>query len=87
MDIFKKKQTLIDKATQFLLPALTLIAQFTVSSGNPKWGLTFNLLAQPFWVYSSWKAYKNAGQIGLFVISVIMTIIVGWGVINYWFFL
>jgi hypothetical protein len=48
-------------------------------------GLIFNLIAQIFWLYSSYKAWENANQIGMFITTIIMTLIILGGVINYWF--
>lgn len=79
-----KKSSLLQLATQILLPAFTLIAQLLTSSGYPKYGLIFNMLAQPFWVYSSWKAYKEANQIGILVTTILFIIITAGGLINYW---
>ncbi|MFO0703305.1 MAG: hypothetical protein U0525_01105 [Patescibacteria group bacterium] len=42
------------------------------------------MLAQPFWVYSSWKAYKEANQIGILVTTILFIIITAGGLINYW---
>lgn len=71
---------------QFALPALTIGAQIATSLKYPQWGLIINLVSQPFWLYSSWKAYKQAKQIGIFVTTIIFTIITALGIINYWFF-
>ena len=80
-----KHNNIFNKVTQFALPALTIIAQIVISLKIPKFGLLINLIVQPFWIYSSWKGYKNAGQIGLFISTIIMTIVIFAGVINYWF--
>ena len=69
---------------QAALPILTLTAQFVLASGNPKWGITINLMAQPFWIISSWKAYKQAGQSGIFINAIAFTLITMYGVLNYW---
>ncbi|MFA6586090.1 MAG: hypothetical protein WCS86_02925 [Candidatus Paceibacterota bacterium] len=58
----------------FLLTALKL----------PEWGLVSNLVAQPFWLYSSYKSWKNANQIGAFITTLMITVVVLLGVINYW---
>jgi hypothetical protein len=59
----------------FLLTALKL----------PEWGLISNLVSQPFWLYSSYKSWKNADQIGAFISTLILTAVILFGVINYWF--
>jgi hypothetical protein len=58
----------------FLLTALKL----------PQYGLMVNLAGQVFWLYSSYKAWRGAGQIGMFIISVGVTLILIVGVVNYW---
>ena len=80
-----KDNNIFNKVTQFALPALTIIAQIVISLKLPKFGLLISLAVQPFWIYSSWKAYKNAEQIGLFISTIIMTVAIFAGVINYWF--
>jgi hypothetical protein len=58
----------------FLLTALKL----------PQYGLMANLAGQVFWLYSSYKAWRGADQIGMFIISVCVTLILIFGVVNYW---
>lgn len=76
----------LDKLSQFAIPLLTALGYFLTSLKYPEWGLVVSLLAQPFWLLSSYKAYRTAGQIGLFVNSVIMTFVIAFGIINYWLF-
>jgi len=71
---------------QFAIPILTILTQVAIALKYPQWGLLFNICAQPFWIYSGWKAYKKAGQIGLFATTVIVTFIMLFGIINYWVF-
>lgn len=80
-----EKSKLFDTFAQFALPGLTIAGQIATSLKYPQFGLIINLIAQPFWLYSSWKAYKQAGQSGMFITTVIFTIITTMGVINYWF--
>ena len=75
---------LFDRFAQFALPSLTIGAQIITALKYPEWGLVVNLAAQPFWLYSSWKAYKQAGQSGVLVTTIIMTIVLTFGIINYW---
>ena len=79
-----KKDQLANNVSQFAIPSLTIGAQIATSLKFPQYGLILNLLAQPFWLYSSWKAYKNAGQSGILVTTIIFTIITMMGIINYW---
>jgi hypothetical protein len=61
-------------ATGFLLTALKL----------PQYGLISSLVSQMFWIPSSYRAWKQAGQIGIFVATLIIGTIILAGVINYW---
>jgi len=79
-----KKEKIFDLVTQFAIPILTLSSQVFISLKFPQWGLFVNLLAQPFWLYSTWKAYKKVGQIGMFINTVAFTLITIYGLINYW---
>ena len=56
-----------------------------ISLKLPEYGLIMNLIAQIFWLYSSYYAWKNAGQIGIFINTIIFSIITAFGVVNYWF--
>jgi len=72
-------------ATQFLLPVLTLGGMLLISLKQPGVGLVLAFLAQPFWLYSTYRAWKKEGQIGMFVNTVAYACITGFGVINYYF--
>ncbi len=71
--------------TQAAIPCLTIGAQIAISMKYPQYGLIIVLAAQPFWLYSSWKAYKEAKQIGMLINTIIFTIVTAAGIINYWF--
>jgi len=79
------KRSPLDFATQILLPTFTLSGQLAIAIKFPQWGLLLNLASQPFWLYSSWKSYKEAKQIGIFVNTIAFAAITIFGVINYWF--
>ena len=70
--------------SQFLLPTFTLGAQLALAFKFPQLSLILNLLAQPFWLYSSWQAFKQAGQIGMLINTIAYGIITAFGIINYW---
>lgn len=70
---------------QIALPCLTIGAQIATSLRYPQFGLIINMVAQPFWLYSTWKSYKKAGQIGTLISVIIFTLITAFGIINYWF--
>ncbi len=80
----KKETNLFNCITQIALPVLTITAQVAIALKIPQWGLIINMLAQPFWFYSAWKSYKQAGQIGLLITTIIITIVIGLGIVNYW---
>lgn len=80
----KRKKT-FDVFAQFALPGFTIGAQILTSLKYPQFGLIANLMAQPFWLYSTWKGYKQANQIGMFINTVIFATITIFGIINYWF--
>ena len=75
---------LFNNLTQIAIPVLTIATQIAIALKYPQWGLIINLFAQPFWIYSAWKAYKKAGQIGLLITTVLVTIVIGLGILNYW---
>ncbi len=70
---------------KLIYDVLTIGAQIAIALKYPQWGLIINLASQPFWLYSSWKSYKEAGQIGILITTVIFTVITILGIINYWF--
>lgn len=78
------QKNLFNSFTQFALPFFTLSAQVAIALKFPQWGLILGLTAQPFWIYSGIKAYKQAGQSGILINSIIFTMITIAGVINYW---
>lgn len=83
--IAKKASKDFDMLTQFALPGFTILAYLLIALKHPNLGMMMSLSAQPFWLYSTWKAYKRVGQIGMFITSIVITIILIIGVINYWF--
>lgn len=79
-----EKEKVFDILAQFAIPCLTISAQLATSLKYPQFGLIINLVAQPFWIYSTWIAYKKAGQIGTLISVLIYTVVTALGVINYW---
>jgi hypothetical protein len=71
---------------QVLLPIFTVLGFALTSFKLPQYGLIFNLFAQVFWLYSGYKAWKKADQFGIFATAIVLTIVVVYGVVNYWFF-
>jgi len=81
----EKNKSLFNTVTQVAIPVLTVGTQIAIALKYPQWGLVINLIAQPFWLYSAWKSYKKAGQIGLFITTVLVTIVISLGIVNYFF--
>ena len=50
------------------------------------YGVIANLIGQVFWVYSSYRAWREANQIGIFISTVVITLILIYVVTNYWLF-
>lgn len=67
------------------LMGFTLMGFLLIALKLPQYGLILNLISQIFWFYSSYKAWREAHQIGILVITVITTFIYVYGIINYWF--
>jgi len=80
-----ENEKLFNLMSQFAMPGLTIMAQAAIALKFPEWGLIINMIAQPFWLYSGWKSYRQAGQIGFFIATIITTLIIGFGLVNYWF--
>lgn len=70
--------------TQFCIVTFTLLAFLLTAFKLPQWGLVSNIIAQPFWLYSSYKSWRNANQIGAFITTIIAIIFILFGIINYW---
>lgn len=49
----------------------------------PQYGLLVALVSQVFWIYSSYKAWKESNQIGIFINTILMTFIIAFGIYNY----
>jgi len=81
-----KKVHIFDTITQFALPIFTILGFLLTALKMPGIGLTINLIGQVFWFYASWKAWREAGQIGIFITTIVIFIILVFGVINYAFF-
>ena len=73
-----------DIAIQVGLVGFTALGFALTSFKLPQYGLPANLVAQFFWIYSSWIAWRQANQIGIFIVTIVMTVIIVIGVLNYW---
>lgn len=50
----------------------------------PQYGVIANMIAQIFWLYSSYRAWRQADQVGIFIATLLITLILVGGVFNYW---
>ena len=79
-----KKYLNFNGFVQVSVVSFTLLGFLLTALKLPEWGLISNLASQPFWLYSSYKSWKNADQIGAFISTAILTVVILFGVINYW---
>lgn len=70
---------------QIGLTVFTVVGYVLVSLKLPQYGLLVTLIAQLFWFYASYRAWKEAKQISIFITTIFITVAVALGVINYWF--
>jgi hypothetical protein len=70
---------------QIGLTLFTVLGYFLISFKLPQYGLLVTLLAQFFWFYASYRAWKDANQISIFITTIFITISVIIGIVNYWF--
>ncbi len=74
----------LNTGMQIGLIVFTMAGALLTSLKAPEYGVAASLIAQIFWLYSSYKAWKEADQMGIFITTIMMTIILIYGVINYW---
>jgi len=79
-----KKYLTFNNFMQAGLIAFTMLGFLLTSLKLPQYGLILNLISEIFWLYSAYKAWKQANQIGIFITTVIITLIIISGIINYW---
>lgn len=79
-----KKHFTFNNAMQIGLLAFTTTGFLLMSLKLPQYGLIVSLVAQIFWMYASYKAWKEAGQIGIFINTLVLTGVFTYGVLNYW---
>ncbi len=69
---------------QIGLIVFTVVGFLLTSLKLPDYGVIANLIGQVFWLYSSYVAWREANQVGMFVCSVLVTLILLYGIENYW---
>jgi len=77
-------QSYLNTAMQIGLVFFTLLGFLLTAMKLPQYGLASNLFAQIFWFYTSIKAWREANQIGILINTIVVTLIVAYGVLNYW---
>lgn len=75
----------INNFMQVGLVGFTILGFLLTSLKLPEYGLIASLISEVFWLYSTYKAWKEANQVGMFINTLIVTGILIFGVINYWF--
>jgi hypothetical protein len=79
-----QKRPIFNALMQMGLVGFTLVGFLLTSLKYPQYGLISNLISQIFWLYSSYKAWKEANQIGIFINTICILLILVYGVVNYW---
>ena len=57
------------------LVGFTMLGFLLTAFKLPQYGLVSNLVSEVFWIYSSYKAWKEANQVGIFITAILITII------------
>jgi hypothetical protein len=81
-----KKFLSVNALMQVGLVGFTGLGFLLTSLKLPQYGVIANLIAQIFWLYSSYKAWRRADQVGIFITTICITLILTGGVVNYWLF-
>lgn len=74
----------LNNVMQVGLVGFTMLGFLLTSLKLPQYGVAANLVSEIFWLYGTYKAWKEANQIGMFINTLIVTAILIFGVINYW---
>ena len=82
--MIEPQQRTLNSVMQVGLVGLTMLGFLLTSLKLPEYGLIANLMSQVFWIYSTYKAWKEANQVGMFINTLIVTAILIFGIINYW---
>jgi hypothetical protein len=78
------KRNNLNTVVQICLTFFTLLGFLLTSFKYPQYGLIAALVSQVFWIYSSYKAWREANQIGIFITTILITLSIVFGIINYW---
>jgi hypothetical protein len=77
-------QNVLNAVMQVGLVGLTVLGFLLTSLKLPQYGLAANLTSQIFWLYCAYKAWREAKQIGIFIVTIVIIVILIGGVIHYW---
>lgn len=78
------KRLTLNTLMQVGLVGFTGLGFLLTSLKLPQYGVVANLFAQVFWLYSSYKAWRQADQVGILIATLFITLILVAGVFNYW---
>ncbi|MDP2586663.1 MAG: hypothetical protein Q8P32_02730 [Candidatus Komeilibacteria bacterium] len=78
------KKTSFNAVVQVCLTVFTLLGFLLTSFKYPQYGVIAALISEIFWLYSSYRAWREAKQFGIFITTIFITITLIFGVINYW---
>jgi hypothetical protein len=73
-----------DAITNVCLPTFTILGFLLTALKLPQWGLASNLFSEIFWLYGSYRAWREANQIGIFINTIVIFVILVGGLANYW---
>lgn len=80
-----ENKSVLNKLMQLGLLVFTIAGFLLTAFKLPQYGLVSNLIAEVFWLYSSYRAWKEADQIGMFIATLVISAILIGGIVNYWF--
>lgn len=64
----------LNTVMQIGLVAFTALGFLFTSMKLPHYGVAANLVGQIFWLYSSYRAWREADQIGIFILTIGITL-------------
>ena len=79
-----KKLFTLNAMMQVGLVGFTGLGFLLTSLKLPQYGVLANLVAQIFWTYSAFKAWRQADQVGILIATICITLILVGGAVNYW---
>lgn len=78
------KKVSFNTIVQICLTVFTILGFLLTSFKLPQYGVIAALVSEIFWLNSSYKAWRKANQMGIFITTIFITITLIFGVINYW---